>query len=393
MNRESKPATSFRQQLLLVVSGVVLYVMLEHLPGVAGWVRHLFDILAPVLGGIALAFVIDIFLQRLEALCAKNKALRSHPKPVRALLITLLLLLILALLVAFLVIFIPNLTRTIGRLLELLPRSSQGLTEAIAQLLGQFGVADATILSIQSYIQEATNQIVMFLRDSVGKIAGGVLGAVVSTVSTMGTVLFSVMIAIYVLWSKERIFSFLRRLLAKLLNEMHFLRVLHIADLTHRTFAGFVRSQLLIALILGVFGFFGMLLLGLPYPAELSMLVGITSLIPVVGAWIGALAASLIAAMNQPIQGLIMLIFIGALQQVEGSFIYPHVIRTSVGLPSLLVLVAVILGQSVGGILGSLLAVPFVAVLYTLVGEWMAGKSVGDKPAESADQASRPTTD
>lgn len=383
MHQDSSSKADFRQQVLLVVVGVVLYMLLGHLSGVAAWLRHVLGILSPVLGGLALAFVIDIFLQRLEALCARNKVLAKHPKPVRALLITLLFLLLLALVISFLVVFIPNLSRTVGRLLEILPRSSQGLTESIAQLLGQFGVADATILSIQIYIQEATNQIVLFLRDSLGTIAGGLLGAVVSTVSTMGTVLFAAMIAIYMLWSKEKIFAFLHRLLSKLLPEKHALRVLHIATLTHRTFAGFVRSQLLISLILGVLGFIGMLLLGLPYPAELSMLVAITSLIPVVGAWIGAIAASLIAAMNQPIQGLMMLIFIGALQQVEGSFIYPHVIRTSVGLPSLLVLVAVILGQSIGGILGSLLAVPFVAVLYTLLGEWMAGKHPAGSSAEA----------
>ena len=131
-------------------------------------------------------------------------------------------------------------------------------------------------------------------------------------------------------------------------------------------FSNFFSGQLLESTILGSLCFIGMLILRMPYAAAVSVLIGITSLVPVIGPITGAVLATALIFLSDPMQALFFLIFIVILQQIEGNVIYPKVVGKSVGLPGLLVILAVILGSSLGGIMGILVGIPACSVLYTL---------------------------
>ena len=110
-----------------------------------------------------------------------------------------------------------------------------------------------------------------------------------------------------------------------------------------------------------------MLLFRFPHAAVVSLLVGVTAIIPVFGAWIGGAIAAFLVAVTDPFRGLMLILYIVVLQQLEGNLIYPHVVGSSIGVPGLLVMCAVIIGQGLGGVVGILVAVPMTAVLYTLL--------------------------
>ena len=180
-------------------------------------------------------------------------------------------------------------------------------------------------------------------------------------------IVFAVIVAIYVLYGKEKNGAFVRKLMLRFLPEKTTKKIIRVAKLSFTTFANFVRGQLLQALILGVMCFLGMLLLGFPYAAVVSLLIGVTSLIPFLGAWIGGGIAAILVAAIDPFKGLMLVIFLVVLQQFSGSVVYPRVVGSTIGLPGLLVMAAIIIGQGLMGMFGILIAVPLCAVCYTLL--------------------------
>ena len=162
-----------------------------------------------------------------------------------------------------------------------------------------------------------------------------------------------------------------RMLLRALLPQKHADRVLYIFSLSYRTFTNFITGQCLEAMILGTMFFVVMSILRFPYALLVGILVAVTALIPIFGAFIGcAIGAFLILVVN-PMQALAFVALFLVLQQVEGNLIYPHVVGNSVGLPSIWVLVAVTVGGNLMGLVGMLIFIPLVSVLYTLLREWV----------------------
>lgn len=143
--------------------------------------------------------------------------------------------------------------------------------------------------------------------------------------------------------------------------------VLDVAALTAETFSRFVSGQITEACILGGLTFLGMVILRLDYALLIAVLIGVSALVPVVGAYVGAITSALLLVMVDPIDALIFLIFLICLQQIEGNVIYPRVVGTSLGLPGIWVLTAVTVGGGLFNLAGVLLSVPVTSILYALL--------------------------
>ena len=143
--------------------------------------------------------------------------------------------------------------------------------------------------------------------------------------------------------------------------------LLNVIHLTADTFAKFVTGQLIEACILGGLCTGGMLFIQADYAPLIGVIVGVSALIPVAGAYVGAIVSALLLVMVSPLKALTFLIFLVILQQVEGNVIYPRVVGTSIGLPGIWVLAAVTVGGGLLGLPGVILSVPLASVLYTLL--------------------------
>ena len=187
--------------------------------------------------------------------------------------------------------------------------------------------------------------------------------------SGLTTFVIGFVFACYILIQKEKLGTQCKKLLYAYLKEHQAKRVLEIAALTHRTFAKFLTGQCLEAVILGTMFFVAMTIFRFPYALLVGVLIAITALIPIFGAFIGCVVAAFLILMVNPIQAIGFVILFLVLQQLEGNFIYPHVVGGSVGLPSIWVLVAVTVGGSLMGIIGMLIFIPLMSVLYTLLRE------------------------
>ena len=356
----------FRALLLTLVFAWALV----NLQDVLQFLGRVLGVLSPFLMGGAFAFVINILLRPLERtwrrICKK-----APEKLTRHICLTLSTLLVLGILFAVAFMMLPSLRESGNEFVQNLPGYVEKLGQwwaGAVQFAARYGIV------LPEYAPDTDlmmDKITTLLHTQGGGLLTVTLGAASSVLSSLVNVLLALVFALYLLAKKEVVTAHLKNLALTVLPPKNARRLLHVVTLTKHTFTNFVTGQLTEAVIIGVLCFLGMLILGIPYAGAVSAFVGATALIPVFGAWIGGVVGAFLILLADPAKSLWFVVFLLILQQVEGNLIYPKVVGKSVGLPGLLVLMAVTLGGEAFGIGGMLFSVPVCAVLYSLYLEYI----------------------
>ena len=211
------------------------------------------------------------------------------------------------------------------------------------------------------------SQIVQVLTSGIGSVMDILISAVTSVFSWVVSALLSVIFSIYLLSGKEKLVCQFRKLTRHYLKDTWVKKLNYVLDIANDCFHKYIVGQCTEAVIIGILCTVGMLILRLPYATMIGALVGFTALIPVAGAYIGAIVGAFMILTISPMKAVIFLVFILVLQQLEGNIIYPKIVGSSMGLPGMWVLAAVTVGGGVMGIIGMLLGVPLAATLYRLI--------------------------
>jgi len=198
---------------------------------------------------------------------------------------------------------------------------------------------------------------------------------VVSIISGLANFIIAFIFAIYVLAEKEKLSKQFKILLRAFMKEKYVQSFFKITALANRTFSKFISGQCLEACILGMLCFIGMQFFKFPYALSISVLVALTALIPVFGAFIAMIIGFILISITSFSSAIWFLIFFLILQQLEGNLIYPRVVGNSVGLPAIWTMMAVTIGGSCFGILGMLISVPLSSILYALLKEYIQKKN------------------
>jgi len=352
----------FRSILLIITYTVFLIFLILHFDQTAGWISAILDTCKPLFIGFAIAFILHRpcrFFLRLFRRVLPEKAAR--PLSVVSAYAAMF-----AVIVAVISLIIPQLVGSI----ELFVSNLSGYITSLEGLLNRI----ITLLDLE-YLERMD---LSGLYDMLKNIGTNALNAMTNAlphlfaitgtlVSAVVTLVLSLVFSIYMLSGSDRLRAQFRRAARAYLPPKACTAVLSVVRLTADTFTRFISGQALEACILGSLCALGMVLLKLPYAPMIGVIIGVSALIPVAGAYLGALLSALILVMVSPVQALIFLIFLLILQQVEGNIIYPRVVGTSIGLPGLWVLAAVTVGGGIFGFLGMLLSVPVTSVIYTLL--------------------------
>ena len=195
-------------------------------------------------------------------------------------------------------------------------------------------------------------------------------------VSGVSTFVISLIFSFYVLLQKEKLGRQGRQVIYGLLPLRQADRTLDVLRLSGRTFSSFLSGQCLEACILGTLFVAAMTIFRMPYALLVGVLIALTALIPIVGAFIGCAVGALLIAIDDPWKALWFIVLFLVLQQIEGNLIYPHVVGSSVGLPSIWVLAAVTLGGKLMGITGMLFFIPLCSVIYALFRSYVKNRLV-----------------
>lgn len=320
----------------------------------------------PIILGAALAYVLNLLCSRLEQWYfpkSRLKIVRVTRRPVSILLTFVLVLLVLF---GVLRLVLPQFANALSEFFESVPKVVTRLAAWI-QSTDQFPLIQKKISTTQIDWTSIQSKVMKYFTTGIS----GVLGSTITIFSkvTSGVVNFvlAVTFAIYILISKEKLGTNIKRVGHAFLSDRVMRKLKYYLATINQCFSSFIIGQVTEAFVLGTLCIVGMLIFRFPYAVSIGTFVGMMALIPIFGAWIGAGVGFLLIVVDSPFKAVLFIVFILVLQQIEGNLIYPKVVGTSIGLPGIWVLAAITIGSGISGILGMLLGVPVAATLYKLL--------------------------
>ncbi len=354
-------------RLFLLIAGCILFawLVLDTARATALFDR-IADLFAPFAAGAGIAFVFNVPMRAIE------KQLDGiHKEGLRRGLAIVLTVFCLVLIVMFVFeLLIPQIRMTVASLSERIPafidRTAQKLMVLMEENpdLGRW-IQQAFKLESLNW-SDILKNILTWLANQVSIVMGGAVNVIGNVASVLVNAVISIVFAIYCLARKNILARQGRRILYSLLPEKRTDEILRVLRLTNVTFSNFISGQCLEAVILGCLFAVAMALFKMPYIPLVSVIIAVTALIPVVGAFVGCVVGAFFILVNDPIQAATFVLLFLVLQQLEGNLIYPRVVGTSVGLPGMWVLLAVTIGGELMGVGGMLVMIPLASVLYAL---------------------------
>ena len=358
----------------LISFTVVMLGIALNFGSVCRWITRLIDVFMPFIIGIVFALFLSVPMNFMER---KVLAGKQFDKMRRTLAILITLVLVFGIIGAVGALIVPQLTKTVSSIVQAVPGAMQNLDNYQQELSGRFPQFADTITKVNLSSERVINEVIGFLNNWMNNPDSSAMAKLSGTLGNMLNLFIGLIFAIYVLAQKEKLKRQTKNLLQAYLKQPVSETVWKVGKLTSITFQKFISGQCLEACILGTMFFITMSIFQIPYALLISVLIAVTSLIPIWGAFIGCIIGCFLIAVVDPMRALGFLIMFLILQQIEGNLIYPKVVGKSVGLPGLLVLMAVTIGGGAFGVLGMLFSVPVCAVLYSLYLEFMQKSDAG----------------
>lgn len=348
--------------IIILIVPVILAYLLFNGKSIGNALSTFMAIISPFIIGAALAFVLNMPMNFIENKLFKKWTSKPSLKRAISLLISLV---IVSAIIAFVVILIiPNFFEAIKSLI-------QGIPVLVEKLRKYPEVAKQLDKIYDTYSITSTHDLVVKLKPYLTKNGLDILNNVFFGISTVFSAVLSFVVsftfAIYLLFSKETLRRQFTELAYVFFSGKTANKILIFFKVAYEKFYSFFKGQFIEAFMLGFMCFIGMYLLKMPNAATVSVLIGFGALIPLVGAILAAALGALIILIESFSKAIMFVIFIIVLQQFDGNVTYPRIVGSSVGLPSIWVLVAVTIGAAVNGIVGMLIFVPIFATIYELL--------------------------
>lgn len=355
----------YKKILEIVLIGIGCYWALNNFQIILDIFNSILAVIMPFLLGIMIAFILNVLMIRIEKILSRFILDKKYTSFKRVISIIVSLLIVIGVIGIIITLIIPELTNAIKVIVKSFPETFEQLQVWINQNGNSFPQLETWINSVD------LNSIASELSGLFKIGLTGMLGSTVDIISMFFTSILNLVVgivfALYILMSKETLKRQSHKLIDAYIPKRISVKLLEVGTLARTTFSNFVIGQTVEAFILGTLCAVGMAVLNLPYAPMVGSLVGITAFVPIVGAFIGGGIGAFMILTVDPMQALIFIIFLVVLQQLEGDLIYPRVVGSSVGLPSIWVLFAVTVGGGLWGITGMLFSVPVLSVVYALI--------------------------
>ena len=361
-----------QQTLMLLLVGVILiiaYYVVNHMPVIKEGFAKLNDILMPFYIGIVMAYLLcPIYNATVRLVYKLNKG--RFKKPARDFKFarffgTLAALALLIVVVAgLMMLVIPDLWDSIMGLAMGAPEIAERAQDWISANVDQ-NPEFATLL--QGKLENMSDTIILWAQDRVLPGAEAILTGVVGTLGTVLDIFVALIICVYILNSKELFAAQTRKLILATFKQERAEKFFELGRLSNQTFGGFINGKIIDSAIIGILCFVVLTIFEIPMTMLISVVVGVTNIIPFFGPFIGAIPCALLLLLDNPWQALYFLIFIVILQQVDGNIIGPKILGNTTGVSSFWVLFSILLFGGLWGLVGMVIAVPLFGVLYDII--------------------------
>ncbi len=386
--------------LIVIVLSVLFVVFIFKYESFANGFSWIGEVIAPIIIGIVIAYVVnplvDWFENRVfdglkhkavkiapmedrakaEAKAAKKR--RRYRTAAKALAVTVSFLIVLTVITGMCIAIVPHVAQSIVDLADQMPQYARNLETKLKDIFANnpnlANYISEEFSELSTIIDKIADQIAPVASDIIGSVSASVIGVITNILVALKNVLIGFIIAIYLLFSKERLIAQAKKVLFAFVKNDKCQSVLTVMRKSNKIFKTYIISNLLDAIIIFILMNIGLALMDMPYAMLISMVCGVTNLIPFFGPFIGAIPCGILILLVDPIKVIWFGIFVLVLQQCDGNIIKPFMFGETMGLPALWVLISIIVSGGLFGIPGMLLGAPVFAVIYLLFAEYISGR-------------------
>ena len=375
-NGPSKLKQQFSQGLtllLVVIVCLLIYFALLRLERISNVIHLVLEILKPIIYGFAIAYLLNPIVKKVDEYLIPyiNKHFPNSKKATqisRGTGIFVAVVLLISIITALCNMMLPELYKSIWNMVSTVPSQ---LNTAVNQITKMMSKDTTTGQLFTNVLMQATDFIQNWMKtdllEQVNVVMSNLTVGVINVVKELFNGIIGIIISVYVLWGKEVFSQQAKKIIYAIFKPNSANMILHLTIKSNEIFGGFIIGKIIDSIIIGILCFIGLSILKMPYTLLVSVIVGVTNVIPFFGPYIGAIPSAILITLSDPIKGLYFLIFILILQQIDGNIIGPKIIGNSTGLSAFWVVFSILLGGGLFGIPGMILGVPTFAVLSYIV--------------------------
>ncbi|MCI5701086.1 MAG: AI-2E family transporter [Lachnospiraceae bacterium] len=362
----------------VIVAGVLFYFLIFQMGTIVRGIGKIISVLNPLIYGGIIAYLLNPLMNTIENLihnfCKKQKWNVSDKVRSILRLASIIISLLLAILCIYglMAMLIPEVIASISNVVENFPRYADNLVHLLTNAFHDSEAWDQNTISLlEKYSQTAQNWLTGVFMPQINSIIGNLSSGVFDMLIFLKNILIGTLISIYILYGKENYAARAKRILYAVCGVPFGNKVIHNMRFTDEKFGSFIIGKLIDSAIIGVLCYIGTSFLKTPYSLLISVIVGVTNIIPFFGPFLGAVPSAFLILVVDPKQCLYFILFVLILQQLDGNFIGPKILGNSTGVSSFMVVVAIIIGGGFFGVFGMFVGVPVCAVIIAFCQEWM----------------------
>ena len=366
INWNNKYATIAMYAFLVICGSILLYLGISHISSIKASINDFIKTLQPFIIGGTLAYLLNFILRFYEDKILSHdffKKLKRSAKRGIGLLLTYITASIITYL--FIQFVLPQLVDSIIGLVNNIPEYLNELTKVTNDIFDNLNLQPEYINLITDKFGEAVTYIITIISNLVPVIGNFVVGAT----SSILNIIIGIIVSIYILIDKEKFMALGKKIVYALCSEEKAKFTLRLATQSNMTFSRFIGGKILDSFIIGVLTFFILTIFKMPYVLLISVIVGVTNIIPFFGPFIGGIPAAIIILFVSPIQALWFVIIIIVIQQIDGNIIGPKILGDSIGISAFWILFSLLVAAKFMGFVGMIIGVPLFAIFYSIIKE------------------------
>ncbi|WP_195217885.1 AI-2E family transporter [Turicibacter sanguinis] len=362
INWDKKYTTIAIYAFIVICFSIVFANIISKLDAFTGKMSQIMAVFQPFIIGFIIAYLINFILKFYEDRVFK-KFIKGSKKSLRGVAVILSYLTASLIFYVFIQFVVPQLVESITGLVNDIPRYLYDMKVILEQTLNETDISPEYMTLINDKLTEITNWVLQLVTNLL-PIIGGIVMAFASSV---WNIILGIIISVYLLVDKEKFFALGKKVVVALFNDKHANIILNLANRTNLIFGKFIGGKIIDSAIIGVLTFIILTIFKMPYSLLISVIIGITNIIPFFGPFIGAIPSAIIILFISPIKAVWFGVIILVIQQIDGNIIGPKILGDSIGISAFWILFAILVAGKLFGLVGMIIGVPMFALIYSIV--------------------------
>ncbi len=348
---------------IVIACSIVFYLISSQVKVFSSKISDFIAILYPFIIGFAIAYLLNFILKFIENRIISEKMKGKSPAKVRAISMIITYFVAGTLCYLFVHFVWPELLESIIGLFNDIPNYVNNATVMINKLIEEFNLTPASMEILESKWKEITDFIMNFMTDIIPVIGNTIM----VVISSLWNIVLGVIVSIYLLKDKEKFFAISKKITYAIFNREHSYKILELTHRANKIFGKFLGGKILDSFIIAIITFVVLTIFKMPYTLLVTVIVGVTNVIPFFGPFFGAIPSVILVRFVSPIKAFWLLIIILIIQQLDGNVIGPKILGDSIGVSAFWILFALLIAGKFLGLVGMLLGVPLFAFIYSII--------------------------